>query len=70
MGTWGDGGQNISCPPLLGIENKITYFNIYLRFTVIFIGLIQTCSHSVPIFRYSEHVQYTEDERKQKSYPQ
>ena len=49
---------------------KITYLNIYLRFTVIFTGLIRTtCSHSLPIFRYSEHVQYTEDERKQKSKP-
>ena len=43
----------------------------YLRFTVIFTGLIRTtCSHSLPIFRYSEHVQYTEDESIQKSEPQ
>ena len=40
----------------LGLK-KITYFNIYLHFTVIFTGLIRTtCSHSLPIFRYSEHV--------------
>ena len=36
---------------------KITYFNIYLRFTKKFTGVIRTIfSHSLPIFRYSELV--------------
>ena len=66
---WQWGEQNIGYFPTLEIK-KITYFNIYLRFTVIFTGLIRTTfCHSLHIFRYSEHVQYTEDERKQKSDP-
>ena len=50
---------------------KKSHISYLFAFTVIFTGLIRTkCSHSLPIFRYSEHVQYTEDERKQKSEPQ
>ena len=67
-GGWGD----MSLPTLLADVptptythtfwdgKKITCFNIYLRFTIIFTGLILiTCSHSLPVFRYSEQVQYT-----------
>ena len=56
---WVRGGtDNLMSPSILGWK-KSTYFNIYLRFAVICTGLIRTiCSHSLPIFKYSEHVQY------------
>ena len=66
--TFGSGGHRIyDVPPNTHTHThtfedlkKITYFNIYLRFTVIFTGLIRTtCSHFLPTFKYSEHVQYT-----------
>ena len=53
MGVIGWGREYLMPPPhhVLGWKNKISYFNIYLRFTVIFTGLIRTtCSHSLPIF--------------------
>ena len=74
--TFGSGGTEYLIPPpppppphthVLGWK-KITY----LRFTVIVTGFIRTtCSHSLglPIFRYSEYIQYTQDERKHKSEP-
>ena len=50
---------------------QIMDFNIYLRFTVNFTGLIRTtCSHSPPIFRYSEHVQLVQLYRMRGSEPQ
>ena len=56
VGTGGD----MSPPPTFGRISD-----------VIFTGLIRTtCSHSLPIFRYSEHIQYTENEWKRKSEPQ
>ena len=59
---WGDRISDVS-PHFLGFKT-ITYFNIDLRFTVIFTGHIRTtCSHSLPIFRYSEYVQFIEDEK-------
>ena len=71
---FGSGGQNILCPPpppptLFGWEKHHVFQNGFFRSFCI--GLIWvTCSHSLPILRYSQHVQYTEDERKQKSEPQ
>ena len=60
------GTDYLMSPTLFGIEKK-SHISIFI---CVLLDSSGPRSHSLPIFRYSEHVQYTEDERKQKSEPQ